>query len=121
MVWIAVWNETRGERLLGRVRRCAGFLCRLRGLTFRRDLDDDEGMLLVGHRESRVNTAVHMLFVFFPIAAVWLDRKGQVVDAQLAYPFRLLYVPRAPARDVLEGPPTLLERVRIGDQLRLGE
>lgn len=116
---MAVWNETQDERLLERVRRCASFLCRLRGLTFRRRLGDDEGLLLVGRRESRTGTAIHMFCVFFPIAAVWLDGGGRVVDARLARPFRPLYVPRAPARDVLEGPPALLERVRIGDQLRL--
>ncbi len=118
--WLAVWNETQGERLLGRVRCCASFLCRLRGLTFRRHLGDDEGLLLVGRRESRADVAIHMFFVFFPIAAVWLDGGGRVVDVRLARPFRPLYVPRAPARDVLEGPPELLERVRIGDQLRFG-
>ena len=93
---VAVWNETRGEPLLGRVRRCTGFLCRLRGLTFRRTLSDgdEEGILLVGRRESRTETAIHMFFVFFSIAVVWR------------------------AQDVLEGPPALLERVRIGDQLR---
>ncbi len=120
MVWTAVRNETQGERVLGRVRRCASFLCRLRGLTFRRTLGDDEGLLLVGRSESRADTAIHMFFVFFSIAAVWLDRSGRVVDARLARPFRPLYVPRAPARDVLEGPPALLERVRVGDQLRFG-
>ncbi|MBU0703227.1 MAG: DUF192 domain-containing protein [Chloroflexi bacterium] len=118
---VAVWNETRGERVLERVRRCTSFLCRLRGLTFRRALDGDEGLLLVGRRENRADTAIHMFFVFFPIAAVWLDQSGQVVDAQLARPFRPLYVPCAPARDVLEGPPSLLERVQVGDQLRFGE
>ncbi|MEA3340262.1 MAG: DUF192 domain-containing protein [Chloroflexota bacterium] len=111
------WNETRGERVLGRVRHCANFLCRLRGLTFRRSLDDDEGLLLAGRRESRADTAIHMFFVFFPIAALWLDQSGRVVDAQLARPFRLLYIPRAPARDVLEGPPALLERTQIGDRI----
>jgi len=118
--WLAAWNETQGERLLGRVSRCASFLCRLRGLTFRRHLGDDEGVLLVGRRESRADTAIHMFFVFFPIAAVWLDGGGRVVDVRMAHPFRPLYVPSAPARDVLEGPPGLLERVRIGDQLRFG-
>lgn len=116
-----VWNETRGTQLLGHVRRCASFLSRLRGLTFRRTLGDDEGLLLVGRQESRTDTAIHMFFVFFPIAAIWLDSDGRVVDARLARPFRPLYVPRAPAQDVLEGPPALLERVQIGDRLRLGE
>ena len=117
---MTVWNETRGNRLLGHVRRCASFLCRLRGLTFRRTLGKDEGLLLVGHRASRADTAIHMFFVFFPIAAIWLDGDGRVVDAQLARPFRPLYVPRAPATDVLEGLPALLDSVQIGDQLRFG-
>jgi len=114
---VTVWNETRGEQILRRARRCASFLCRLRGLTFRRSLAQEEGLLLVGHRESRADTTIHMFFVFFPIAAIWLDQSGQVVDAQLARPFRPLYVPCAPARDVLEGTPALLERVQIGDRI----
>ncbi len=118
---MTVRNETQSKQLLKRVRRCASFLCRLRGLTFRRSLDDNEGLLLVGKRESRADTAIHMFFVFFPIAAIWLDSNGRVVDAQLARPFRPLYIPRAPARDILEGPPAILERVQIGDRLRFGE
>jgi hypothetical protein len=85
---------------------------------FRQHLDADEGLLLVGRRESRADAAIHMFFVFFPIAVVWLDAAGCVVDAQLARPFRPIYVPCAPAKDVLEGPPALLERVRVGQQLR---
>ncbi len=118
---ISVSNASSGERLMRRVRRCASFLCRLRGLTFRRTLGEGEGLLLVGQRESRAEAAIHMFFVFFPITAIWLDRDGRVVDVKLARPFRPLYVPRAPARDVLEGPPSLMERVRIGDQLHFGE
>lgn len=113
-----VWNETRGERLALRARRCTSFLCRLRGLTFRRRLGENEALLLVGGRESRVETAIHMFFVFFPIAAVWLNSEGRVVDARLALPFRPLYVPRGVAKDVLEGPPALLEQVSVGDRLR---
>jgi uncharacterized membrane protein (UPF0127 family) len=120
-VTAAAYNETQGIKLLARVRRCASFLCRLRGLTFRRALDNDEGLLLVGDRENRTDTAIHMLFVFFPIAAIWLDQDGQVVDAQLARPFRPIYVPQAPARDILEGPPTVLGQIQIGDRLRFGE
>ena len=117
-VWEAVWNETREERLPVRSRRCRSFLCRLQGLTFRRKLAADEALLLVGERENRLETAIHMLFVFFPIATIWLDQEGRVVDTCLARPFRLIYVPRGPAKDILEGPPELLERVALGDLLR---
>ncbi|RLC67331.1 MAG: DUF192 domain-containing protein [Chloroflexi bacterium] len=119
-MWVKAWNESQGELLLARVRRCTSFLCRLRGLTFRRTLDHDEGLLLIANRESRTDATIHMFFVFFPIAVVWLDQNGRVVDAKLARPFRPFYTPRAPARDVLEGPPGLLKQVQIGDQLRFG-
>jgi len=110
-------NVTRGAKLAMPVRRCASFLCRLRGLTFRRRLGD-QLLLLVGQAEGRVGTAIHMFFVFFPIAVVWLDDAGVVIDRRLACPFWPLYVPRAAARDVLEGPPDLLSEVGVGDQLR---
>lgn len=115
--WLVARNETRGESLLLRVRRCRSFLCRSRGLTLRRRLAPGEALLLEGDRQNRVESAIHMFFVFFPIAAVWLDSDGRVVDACLARPFRPLYVPRGPARDVLEGPPELLGWVKPGDQL----
>jgi uncharacterized membrane protein (UPF0127 family) len=118
--WTVAWNETQGERLL-RARRCSSFLCRLRGLTFRRTIGDDEGLWLVGSRESRADAAIHMFFVFFPIAVIWLDKTGKIVDTMLARPFRPFYAPCAPARDVLEGPPSLLEKVEIGDQVRFEE
>jgi hypothetical protein len=121
MSWVTVRSENSDEPLLNRVRYCNGFFCRLRGLTFRRHLEEGEGLLLVGGRESRADAAIHMVFVFFPIAVVWLDAGGRVVDARLARPFRPLYVPRASAKDVLEGPPALLQRVRVGDRLRIGE
>ncbi len=102
-----------------RVRRCDTFLCRLRGLTFRRFLPADEGLLFVEHGESRVGTAIHMFFVFFDIGVVWLAADGMVIDAVLAKPFRPYYAPRAPAQYYLEGPPALLAWVRVGERLSI--
>jgi uncharacterized membrane protein (UPF0127 family) len=113
-----IWNSTRETWLPVRSRRCDSFLCRLRGLTFRRRLSPGEALLLVGEKEGRVETGIHMFFVFFPIAAVWLDGEGRVVDSVLARPFRPIYLPAGPAKDVLEGPPSLLEYISKGDQLR---
>lgn len=119
MSWFEVRDAATGEVVLQRVRRCSSFLCRLRGLTFRGQLGKDEGLLLVGSQESRAGAAIHMMFVFFPIGVAWLDGAGRVVDTCLARPFEVLRVPREPARDVLEGPPALLERVRPRQVLRL--
>jgi uncharacterized membrane protein (UPF0127 family) len=88
---------------------------------FRRHLSPDEGLLLIESKPSIVATAIHMLFVFFPIAAIWLDDSFRVVDTKLALPFRPFYAPRAPALYVLEAQPTLLDCVAIGDQLHIAE
>jgi len=60
---------------------------------------------------------VKLLLVFSPIAVVWLDGERRVVDKALARPFRPYYAPRKPAQYYVEGHPSLLERVRVGDRL----
>jgi hypothetical protein len=82
-----------------------------------RSVGDDRVYLFVERAESVTRTTIHMLFVFFPIAVVWLDGDRRVVDTALAQPFRPYYAPARPARYYLEGHPSLLDRVRPGDQL----
>ena len=106
-----------GEILLARLRWCTSFGCRLRGLTLRRGLAPGEGLVLVERRESRLDSSIHMLFVFFPLAVLWLDNAGRVVDTQLARPWRPAVLPREPARYIVEAAPALLELVSIGDEL----
>jgi uncharacterized protein len=110
-------NAETGAVLLPRLRWCQSFWCHLRGLMLRRDLPDDEGLLFVYGRESRVDTSIHMLFMFFAIATVWLDKDGRVVDKVLAKPWRLAYASRQPAQYVVEARPSLLDRVTTGDRL----
>ena len=110
-------NETQGLTLVRRVRRADSFLTRLRGLTFRRRLGQDEGLLLVGHRESRADASIHMFFVFFSIGVLWLDGENRVVDKVVARPFRPFYAPQSPAIGVLECQPGVLEKVEIGDKI----
>lgn len=115
--WYAVRRLPEGEVLVPRARWCDAYLCKLRGLTFRRTLPPDEGLILVEAHESRLGTGIHMLCVFFPIAVIWADSQGDVVDVRLARPFVPAYIPRRPARYILEGVPALLERVQVGDRL----
>ncbi len=103
------------------VRWCASFGCKLRGLMFRRALEPGEGLLLVESGESRAGTSIHMLFMAFPIAAVWLDANLRVVDKRLAKPWRLAYLPAAPARYILETSPDRLDLFEIGDELAFDE
>ena len=110
-------NLTTGETIARSVVRCDTFWKRGRGLMFRRVLPEDEVYLFVEGRESVAQTTIHMFFVFFPIAVVWLDRDREVVDKALARPFRPFYAPQSPAQFFVEGHPSLLERVHLGDRL----
>ncbi len=112
-------NLTTGETLASEVVRCDTFWRRLRGLMFRRALAEDQVYLFDERREGVVQTTIHMFFVFFSIGVVWLDSGMRVVDKALARPFRPYYAPRSPARYYVEGHPSLLERVNVGDQLAL--
>lgn len=93
-----------------RVKFCESFLCRLRGLTFRRPITRDEGLLLVFGRDSRVDSSIHMLGVGFDLAVFWINYQMQVVDKIVAGAWKPAYFPKAPARYVLE-----IHASRIGD------
>ena len=110
--------NAQGQILLNRVKWCDSFGSKLRGLMLRRSIDPDEGLVLVESRSSIAATAIHMLFVPFDIAAIWIDADQRVVHKVLAKSWRPYYASPQAARYVLEGPPAVLNRVAIGDQLR---
>ncbi len=118
MSWRVLENAENGDVILARVRLCTSFWCHFRGLQLVPRLPDDQGLLFVTGGESRSNTAIHMFFMLFSIAVVWLDASGTVVDTQFAKPWRPMYMPKSPAQYYIEANPLLLERVQIGDRLR---
>jgi uncharacterized protein len=113
--------NAQGQPLLHRVKWCASFGSKLRGLMFRRSIAADEGLVLVETRSSIAATSIHMFFVPFDIAAIWLNENFQIVHKTLAESWRPYYASPKPARYVLEGPPALLECVTIGEVLRFEE
>ncbi len=117
--WVDIWDkaDSSGRPLLRQVRWCASFMSRLRGLMFRSRIEPGEAILLVEGRDSRAAVTIHMFFVPFTIATVWIDSGGHVVDKVAARPWRPYYAPRAPARYILETHAEFLDRVSIGDEL----
>jgi uncharacterized membrane protein (UPF0127 family) len=114
--WVKVLNRTKGDRELVEARWCASYLCRMRGLMFRRSLPQGEGLLLVYQREGIVMASITMWGMFFPLALVWLDASSRVVDCKIAQPWKN-YAPAQPARYILEAHPPVLDAVEIGDIL----
>ena len=121
MQHVAIQNCSRSLVKPLKARYCASFACRLRGLTFRRSMPLDWGLLLVQERDSRLDSAIHMLAVWMDLAVVWINSNGRVVDTRLAKRWRPAYVPRKPARYVLEMAPERLDDFKIGDQVSFEE
>ncbi len=114
--WVDIVNSSQGDQHIIRAKWCQSYLCRMLGLTFRRSLPEGTGLLLVNPKESKVDSAIHMTAVFFPLGVIWLDASLLVVDCKVAQPWKF-YVPSLPASYILEGSPSILKIVDIGDRL----
>ncbi len=113
-----VFNETRGEVLLPKGQWCASLWCKFKGLMLRRNLPADEGLIFAYKRPSKMDTTIHMFFVFFPISVIWVSRDMEVITVKLAKPWRPYYAPKKAAQYFIEGDPGLLNKVQVGDKLR---
>ena len=109
--------ENSNRRIAGdlRVKYADTFLSQLLGLSFRSPLADDEGLLLVGKRDSRIDSSIHMFFVTFDLTVIWINSSMRVVDKVLARAWRPAYFSKHPAKFTLEIHPDRWEDFEIGD------
>jgi uncharacterized membrane protein (UPF0127 family) len=114
---VKIVHRATGKVLVESARWCHSRLCRLLGLQFRRRLKPKEALLLVMAKDSIAQTSIHMFFVFFPIAAVWINSAGKVTHKQLAKPWRPYYASPEPAQYVLEISPSFLKKIKVGDEV----
>jgi uncharacterized membrane protein (UPF0127 family) len=101
-----------------RIKYCDSFLTQLRGFTFRRDLGQEDGLVLVGKRDSRVDSSIHMFFVSFDLAVIWINAEMQVVDRVLARSWKPAYFSKLPAKYVLEVHPDRWDEFQLGDRVQ---
>jgi uncharacterized membrane protein (UPF0127 family) len=112
---VSIENKSRGIDGDLRIKYCDSFLTQLRGLTSRPSLAQDEGLILVGKQDSRLDSSIHMLFVPFDLSVVWINSDMQVVDKVLARSWRPAYFSKQPAKYVLEVHPERWEEFQVGD------
>ena len=113
--FITVQNRNRTITEPLHIKYCDTFLTQLRGFTFRSLLEPEEGLLLVGKRDSRLDSSIHMFFVSFDLSVIWINSAMQVVDKVLAKSWRPAYFSKQPARYVLEVHPRRWDDFEIGD------
>jgi uncharacterized membrane protein (UPF0127 family) len=118
---VLIHNQNNKDMTPVQANYCQSFLCRLRGLTFRRTLPSNQGLLLVQSKESKLDASIHMMFVWTDLAVVWIDNYYQVVDKIMARSWHLAYFPQQPARYILEMNPSRLDDFQIGDKVKFDE
>lgn len=88
---------------------------------FSRQIPIDKGIILMGNKESKVNTSIHMMFMNYDLTVLWLDKDLVVVDKVLATRWFPIYFPKAKAQYVVELHSDQFFNFSVGDQLLLSE
>lgn len=101
------------------IKQATSFWKRLLGYMFSKEIQPYSGILLSIKNESRLDSAIHMIFMNFDLAVIWLDKNLTVVDLCLAKKWRPFYFPAKPAKYVLETHPCHLKNFQLGDRLML--
>ena len=77
---------------------CISFFSKLRGLMFSKP----KNLIFVLNKESRINSAIHTFFVFFPIDVIWLDKNKKIVDQRKnVKPFSVA-IPKKKSKYIIE-------------------
>ena len=116
--FISIENKRQTVDETLRLKYCDTFLTQLRGLMFRSRLLRDEGLVLVGTRDSRLESSIHMFFVAFDLTVLWINADMKVVDKVLAKSWRPAYLSKQPAKYVVEIHPERWGDFEIGDMVQ---
>jgi uncharacterized membrane protein (UPF0127 family) len=84
---------------------------------FRADLEIYSGIALQVNPPGVVNASIHMFFMYFDIAVVWIDKNMRVVDTNLAKKWRPYYAPKTAASYTIELHKDRLSDFQINDQV----
>ena len=103
------------------VKYCDTFFSKFLGLMFSKKIEPDEGILIVENNESRIATSIHMMFMNYDIAVLWLDRQMVIVDKVLARKWCPFYISKVAAQYVVELHSSKFSEYSIGEQLIISD
>lgn len=115
---VVVQNLSQALQQPLKLKVCNTFMSRLRGFLFSKAPQLGDGLLFCFDRASRLNSAIHMIGVPFPLGVLWLDEKKTVVDKCRARPWGFAFIPKKPAKYVIECSTERLTEFQIGDILQ---
>jgi uncharacterized protein len=90
---------------------------RTKGLMFEDVKKFDYALVFEFPSESKIASSLHMIFVFFPIDVLFLDKGKKVVDKVTLNPFTPNYTPKKASKYVIEMPNGKAKNVKIGNKI----
>ncbi len=110
-----VRNLTRGLLIDGDARLCTGIISKFMGLMFTKK--QNESLIFAFSKEHKI--ALHMLFVFYPIDVLFLDKNKVVVDKKESFKPFAFYASKAMAKYAIELAAGAIKKskTRIGDKI----
>ena len=111
-------NKTTDKQVIAKVRLAKSTWEKLQGLMFEKNQKFDYALIFILPQESIARATIHMLFVFFPIDVVYLDKNKKVVDiVSNLQPFTPSCSPKKPSKFFIELPPGKSKGISLGDTL----
>ncbi len=90
---------------------------KLRGLMFEDEKNFNYALIFEFPRETKIGSSLHMIFVFFPVKAVFLNKEKKVIDIVKMDPFNPNYTPKKAAKYVVEMPIKKANKIKEGDKI----
>jgi len=90
---------------------------RTKGLMFEEKKKFNYALVFNFPVESRIGCSLHMLFVFFPIDVLFLNKNQLIVDKATLSPFIPNYTPKKAAKFVIEMPKGKAKVAKIGQKV----
>ncbi len=109
--------KANGKLIIKRTKFANSPLERMRGLMFEDTKKFNYALIFTSPREGKLESSLHMMFVFFPIAAIFLDSNKIVVDKAQLTPFSVNYTPKKPAKYVIELPLEEAKKIKVKDKI----
>ena len=110
-------NKTKNKIIANKTKECKTILSKAKGLMLTKK-KEDEGLVFTFNTEQK--WGIHMLFVFYPIDVLWLDKNKEVVDLREELkPFILSAKPKKEASYIIELPAGTINKTKteIGDKI----
>lgn len=85
---------------------------------FHTPIPEGDALILADNHESIMDTSIHMFFMRFDLAVIWLDRDHRVVDKTIAKKWRPYYAAKSKAQFVIEAHVNRINEFQLNDQVK---